>query len=296
MKKLIVFLGILALVLGTGGVAKVCAGTYGTDITIYDNAVDPSQTNTWWNRGTANNYTSEDQETEYNKATGQGTLTGQGWDLEAYQQNGNILSIIGGFDFATGVVHEPGQSQYIEPLGALFLKTVSPPPYGDANIPGGTGTGTIVNSFWGYDYAITFDFTTNKYLIWTPTGSATLDQCHNASGGTVGDVSNPWKLASGWQTDGVLHSFTYTTGLADFDGLQGGSHNVISGIDLSFLVTDPDLGNPATWLHLTYGCGNDNLMGEIPEGSVPLPPAALLLGSGLVGLVGLGWGRKARAS
>ena len=40
MRKLAILLS-LALVIGTAGVAQVQAGTYGTDITIYDNAVGP---------------------------------------------------------------------------------------------------------------------------------------------------------------------------------------------------------------------------------------------------------------
>jgi hypothetical protein len=119
MKKLIVFLGILALVIGTGGVAKVYAG----NITIYDNA---STGTGWWGPH-------EDQETEYNPLTGQGTLTGQGWDLEAFRQSGKNLSIIGGFNFATGVVAGTG---YTERLGALFLKTGGAPNYGSGNFVG----------------------------------------------------------------------------------------------------------------------------------------------------------------
>ena len=105
-------------------------------------------------------------------------------------------------------------------------------------------------------------------------------------------------IAEGWSSY-KTGTFTYTSGLSDAalgGDYVGGSHNVISGIDLSFLVTDPNLGNPLTYLHLTYGCGNDNLMGEIAANTVPIPPSALLLGTGLLGLVGLGWRRRRQSS
>ena len=41
------------------------------------------------------------------------------WDLDAFQQNKNILTIIGGFNFAAGKTREM-KVQYTEPLGALF--------------------------------------------------------------------------------------------------------------------------------------------------------------------------------
>jgi len=299
MRKLVVLLGVLALVIGTGGVAKLHA----SDITIYDNAIGP---NPWWNRGTANNSSSEDQETEYNAAgySQQGTQIGQQWDLEAFRQNKNLLSIIGGFNFPTGKT-----DGYIEPLGALFLKTVSAPPYGLNNFAGNdVNPGIVSNSFWDYDYAITFAFkfdakgnsTGGTYTVYQAGANPTVI-LHNQTGGTVGDVSNPLTISDGWdflQTG----TFTYITGLKDSDPLLDGnllgdennvgSHNVISGIDLSFLKDPKYGGNPDTYLHLTYGCGNDNLMGEIPAGTVPVPPSVLLLGTGLLGLVGLRRFRK----
>ena len=45
-------------------------------------------------------------------------------------------------------------------------------------------------------------------------------------------------------------------------------------------------------LHYTYGCGNDFMMGQTTGASIPLPPSAILLGTGLLGLVGLRWRRR----
>jgi len=289
MKKLIVLMGTLALVLGTAGLGQVLAGPYGTNITIYDNAPIPGP-------GPGVGVGNEDQETEPS------TYTGQGWDLEAFKQKGSTLSIIGGFDFATGQVHESGQPAFTEPLGALFFKTGALAPAYGAVANAGTDDAhtSLANSLlWNYDYAMTFNFTNNTYTLYSDLNHTANVIMHSSDGGQfTTDCANPWNIGTGW-TSVLTNNFTYLTNQTDaqVDGdLLGGTHNVITGIDLNFLVTDPSLGNPLTWLHFTYDCGNDNLMGQIPAGSVPLPPAALLLGTGLLGLVGLHWRKKGRAS
>lgn len=287
MRKLVVFLGVLALFLSAAGVGQVMAAPYGTDITINDQAP------VFATSLPAN----EDGETE------PGCLTGQGWDLEGFQQSGATLTIIGGFNFATGVV-----GGYQEDLGALFLKNTGAPGYGAASQPiGNLGTGDhnslVANNMnWSYDYAILFNFgATNTYTLWQDnTGNYSAKVIlHGWDGRAAGDVSNPWSISTatgdGWTQLGGTNTFNYYTGMLDGQtGYTGGLHNVITGIDLSFLCTAPGL-NDLTWLHLTYDCGNDNLMGQVPPNSVPIPPSALLLGSGLVGLVGLGWRRKRTA-
>jgi hypothetical protein len=289
MKKLIIFLGILALVIGTGGVAKVYASPYGTNITIYDRASLPAPV------PAIGGY--EDGETE------PGMINNQSWDLEAFKQSGKTLSIIGGFDFKTGLA-DNGAS--FEPLGDLFIKRgTTPPTYGVGNVNVGYEQPIVDANWYGYEFALTFTFgpnNVNTYKIYTNSGSATVDTSHGADGQTQGDVSNPWRIGNGWTTDGVAHSFNYFTNQTNLqvsDGtaldptLGGGLHNVISGIDLSFLLNPGQTTNPdMAWLHLTYKCGNDNLMGNIPANSVPVPPSVLLLGTGILGLVGFGWRRR----
>jgi hypothetical protein len=293
MRKIIVFLGILALVLGTAGVAPIYAGTYGTDVTHYDNAVQGGVG--WYNRGNANNYTSEDKETE------PGTTTGQSWDLEAFQFNKTgaaaTLAIIGGWDFANGQVWN---NETIT-TGALFLRVGTEPVYGSVNDGTPDHLSPIADNTynWKYDYAIKYDFQNMLYTVYKDTTgnhSATVI-CYGSAGGNVGDVSNPYDIStaegSGWTAVADYTNLTlyYLAGQGDFDGLTGGSHNIIYDIDLTFL-NDADGNTPLTWLHQTYLCGNDNLMGQIPFTPIPLPPSALLLGSGLLGLVGLGWRRR----
>jgi hypothetical protein len=213
-----------------------------------------------------------------------GTIPGHEWDLTAFQAANNKLAIIAGYDLQNGY---EGQT-----LGALFIKTSdpngnNPPVYGTGNYASGYSDGvTVANSTWGYNYAISFTFTSNNggtYVISTP-GTGATDIMHGSAGGNAGDVSNPWQIGTGWTSYGN-GTFKYQTGLTVLDDnnnpYPGGTFNVISGINLGFLQ------DTAAFLHLTYECGNDNLMGFVPDpagSNVPIPGSLLLLGSGLAGL------------
>ena len=58
-------------------------------------------------------------------------------------------------------------------------------------------------------------------------------------------------------------------------------------VDLNGLVTT----NPWNFFYATATCANGPFVGS-SDGMVPLPPSAILLGTGLLGLVGLGWRRR----
>jgi hypothetical protein len=141
----------------------------------------------------------------------------------------------------------------------------------------------------GWDYAIDL----NNQLVYKSLTGITYSQ--DAGGGgsytTFGTNSSIWYgryygpyppgttdlipvLATGstegltvaWDTSGSIHTVTLN----------------LSGL----LSTDP-------WAFLwgTATCGNGTFAGST-DGMVPLPPSALLLGTGLLGLVGLGWRRR----
>src|SRR4051812_31922172 len=81
------------------------------DITVFDK-----------NTGTCAVGSCEDNETE------PGTIQSQVWDLEAFYQTGNSLSMVGGFDFKNGVAH--GGNTYLS--GDIFFDINANAQYGDS--------------------------------------------------------------------------------------------------------------------------------------------------------------------
>jgi len=207
----------------------------------------------------------EDNETE------PGTISNQSWDLEAFHLNGTTLSMIGGFNFLAG---NAGQAS-----GDIFIDTNGDAVWGTDT--GGFGLGSVLNSVFKYDYVIHFTGRTDQ----TITGAYEVYSLSSATDTSVyyqiNQEANPWKYESG----GALVGGPYGTGTAvqtdlgtsNYGGLTGGQHFKFGGIDLSFLTPTERAG---ALFKFTMECGNDNLIGRVPDGGATI----LLMSAGLTGL------------
>jgi len=214
-------------------------GTVSTDSTWHDGSMDP--------RGIF-----EDEEVEPE------TFGRQDWDMEAFFLDGKKLGMIGGFTLSTGY---DGYE-----TGDIFVATKGTPKYGESNR--GTGDNANVPNSFGYDYAIDLDFDSNTYRAYRIDSDSIVSLVARPEM----DFSNPVSYVSGGQLV-AEGPFLYEEELADAEvefGLTGADshypHYRVSGIDLSFLTPPgPDAALPEFYLHFTQGCGNDVLMGYVPE-------------------------------
>lgn len=234
----------------------------------------------------------------------------QDWDLEAMYIDDvtHKLTLVGGYDFVNG---KRGDSDRWYSSGDIFIDVDGVPTYGPTN-PNLPGHYTVSNTF-GYDYVIHFDLSADPFALSNPQAKMTgtysvYDISSSSSLVTVwydqyNDASNPYRYSSGGALVNNLSGQTYATGtglpgFADtgLDSEGKPYHSLWNGqggyywltVDLSFLPY-AEFGN--FYAHYTMECGNDNLMAYNSNGGnppVPEPATMLLLGSGLLGLAGLG--------
>ncbi len=257
-KVLLTSLIVVSLGLCSGMAMAWDYNNFGTNITIYDGNGDG--TDSGWHKGTtspAGIY--EDQEVETFSGHYSASI-GQIWDMEAFFINNKTLTMIGGFDLINGVVNTGDiyGNGYIDP-GHIFIDS------------GSDGT---------YDYAIAF---TNEASGVSAKAYTLTTSSHLLATKYFTGTSSPWMLAVNGEDSTDLGAtylgFSGSTDLPNIVTGGSGTHNAIQ-IDLSNLT----LGTNFT-VHFTMECGNDNLMGKV--NSVPIPGAMWLLGSGLLGLVGI---------
>ncbi|MCB9911425.1 MAG: VPDSG-CTERM sorting domain-containing protein [Verrucomicrobiales bacterium] len=236
-----VMLAAVGLAVGTGF-------ALGIEVTVYDGQGLNGATAPWAGQaglGVAN----EDNETE------PGTYTGDAWDLEALWWSGGNLSVVGTYDFLTGMA-----DGHDVPIGDLFIGEFNPNSPPDACMLLGD-----------MDYYVTLNIAARTYNVWA-----------NVNGYTaVSDISpsTPWKGASSDSVPVATGVLDYLTGVADPFGLglqtavPGVRHNVVTLVGLGDYAANSDL-------HLTYKCGNDEIDGHVPDGGLSL----MLLGLGVTGL------------
>jgi len=275
------------IIAGVAGVLALSHASFAANVTVADGSILPGI-------GSGN----EDQENE------PAASFAQMWDLEALVVNGPTLSIVGGFPMLT---HNSGFSAF--KLGDIFIDTdgnfVAPPFSRDVPIQ---SDGFLRNSGFNFEYVVRFNRTAGPSASQVITGFDVIELTSDSrlmpilyADGLYPtlDDSNPYQykdengatvkiVGSGSIAAGTL---AYTPNLTDgqistmFGGdvnVTGGSHNVLT---LTFTGFNPlDL---TTDLHLTMGCGNDNILGRLagdgqnaPDGGATLA----LLGLGLASL------------
>ena len=261
------------IVLSTAAMLAFASPSFAKNITINDTQTVNSSS--WGAAGKGQG--GEDQETEV------GTIGNQSWDLEAFTLNGHSLKIYSGFDLLNG------NNPY--GLGDIFIGRANTAKWKSTDYTGTDGQINSVNnnSQFKYDYVIHFN---NRSGTTIGTGSYDVYQLSGLKSEILDEtvykgLSNPFKLNLERSQDlrkvgsgnmNVVVDSTSTLTLEDGTQVTGGKH-FIGTVDL--LSSNVKLSQKDDNLfHLTMKCGNDSLVGRVPDGGATLS----LLGFAVSGL------------
>lgn len=188
--------------------------------------------------------------TQENQEVEPGNVTGQVWDMEKFELDGNVLTMTGGFNFTN-----PGGYGGWRP-GDLFIDV--------------DGTG-------GYDFVAVIGGATSTYDVYNLVIANVEDVYYSQNA-----LSTPWRYKNNGSLITSNESILYGS-YSDVEGLH-----YTAELDLTWLTPYLSLDGATVTLHNTMECGNDNLIGQYFVGGdsyvTPVPESSnvlLVLGLGL---------------